>query len=206
MPGATYFFTIVTYQRRPMLTGDLARDVLHKAFQATIERYPFSLDAICLLPDHIHCMWTLPDHDGNFSLRWSFLKSLFTRQYREAGGVEGKVNLSREKRREAGIWQRRFWEHMIRDDADYQNHLNYIHYNPVRHGLVKRVKDWKWSSFHRFVCLGLYDLEWGSDGIINLPELCEDYDWRCVVRISTPYRTGRHVGCAWCAEAHPTGK
>ena len=111
------------------------------------QRHPFSTDAICLLPDHIHCVWTLPEADQNYSTRWKEIKRRFTNGYLDEIGPVEIRNQSREKRGEASIWQRRFWEHTIRDQEDLDRHINYIHYNPVKHGLVQRVRDWQWSSF-----------------------------------------------------------
>jgi len=152
-PGGTYFFTVVTWERCPIFLEAFARDALREAFHLTRERYPFDLDAICLLPDHLHCIWTLPENDSDFSTRWRFLKTMFTYRYHEDHpALEGR-SASRAARREAAVWQRRFWEHLIRDDADYQAHVDYIHYNPVKHALVENIEDWPWSSFHRWYLL-----------------------------------------------------
>ena len=171
LEGGTYFFTVVTMNRMPILTTPLARRCLSKAFALTKKRYPFKLKAICLLPDHLHCVWTLPESDSDYSTRWSFLKGTFTRLYLNGGGVQGTKNASRKVRHEAGIWQRRLWEHLIRDDKDYYNHLDYLHYNPVKHGLVKSPAEWKWSTFAKYVKAGLYDEDWGkgvADDIVKL--------------------------------------
>jgi putative transposase len=140
--GGTFFFTVVTFHRRPILTTDLARDVLHIAWKDTEDRFPFITDAICLLPDHIHCIWTLPEGDSNFSIRWKEIKRIFTMNYLYQAGLEPTENPSRYLRKEASIWQRRFWEHVIRDEEDLYAHLNYTHFNPVKHGLVQEVKEW----------------------------------------------------------------
>jgi putative transposase len=145
--GTSYFFTVVTFNRLPILTGEIARQLLHSAFSTVAQRYPFITDAICLLPDHIHCIWALPEEDKNYSVRWKEIKRRFTKGYMDQIGSDEIRNISREKRREASIWQRRFWEHTIRDQEDMNRHINYIHYNPMKHGLVKRVMDWQWSSF-----------------------------------------------------------
>ena len=162
VPGGTYFFTVVTAGRRPFLTMPLARRVLHDAIEAIRSKHPFDVTAIVLLPDHLHAIWTLPDGDTAYSLRWSRIKAEFTRKFLLAGGVEGGRSASRVRRRERGIWQRRFWEHVCRDEDDLKRFLDYLHWNPVKHGLVQRVKDWRWSSFQRYVDLGEYDLEWGT--------------------------------------------
>ena len=156
VPGATYFFTVNCYQRKgnTILIDNI--EALRNAFQKVKIKHPFTIDAIVILPDHLHCLWTLPVEDKDFGLRWGLIKSKFSRSITKTE----KLSQSRLKRRERGIWQRRFWEHLIRDDEDYTNHVNYTHWNPVKHGLVKQVKDWPYSSFHRHVDLGTYPLDW----------------------------------------------
>jgi putative transposase len=163
IPGGTFFFTVVTYHRLPILTTALSREILHSGWENVNKRFPFTTDAICLLPDHLHCIWTLPEGDANYSLRWGEIKKLFTKAYLRQIGPGEKRNESRLKRGEAAIWQRRFWEHTIRDLDDYNRHLDYIHYNPVKHGLVKNVIDWPWSSFHRLVKDEYYESGWGTN-------------------------------------------
>ena len=163
MYGASaYYFTVVTYRRIPILTSDGARKILHLAWKIVSERYPFITVAICLLPDHIHTIWTLPESDNNYSVRWKEIKRQFTQRYLAEIGPGESRSLSRQKRGEAAIWQRRFWEHAISDDDDLGRHVDYIHFNPVKHGLVKKAKDWQWSSFHRYVQEGYYDADWGQ--------------------------------------------
>ena len=160
--ATTYFFTIVTHNRLPIFISETARNLLHDAFSLVGERHPFSTDAICLLPDHLHCIWTLPEGDSDYSYRWKEIKRTFSHQYLRITKCQNKRNVSQQKRDEAALWQRRFWEHMIRDEMDLERHIEYIHFNPVKHGYVNQVKDWPWSSFHRYVRLKLYDLEWGQ--------------------------------------------
>jgi putative transposase len=160
--GGTFFFTVVTYQRLPLLTTDEARAILHAAWVDVNQRYPFTTEAICLLPDHIHCIWSLPAGDANYSLRWGEIKKLFTKAYHKRFGVQENRSSSRKIRGEAALWQRRFWEHTIKDQDDYNRHVEYIHFNPVKHGLVENAADWPWSSFRRFVNQGYYDLGWGT--------------------------------------------
>jgi putative transposase len=169
MAGGTFFFTVVTFNRKPILTNDTARNILHNAWMDTRSRFPFITEAVCLLPDHIHCIWRLPEGDTNYSMRWKEIKRLFTKGYLEQIGPGEKRNESRIKKGEAAVWQRRFWEHTIRDDDDFNRHLDYIHYNPVKHGLVNNVSDWPWSpegaqeaSFHRYVTNGYYADNWGE--------------------------------------------
>ncbi|UJS04093.1 REP-associated tyrosine transposase [Cylindrospermopsis raciborskii] len=160
-PGATYFFTLVTYCRRPILGKSENIDLLREAFRYVMKNYQFKIDAIVILPEHLHCLWTLPENDGDFSTRWRLIKSYFSRKYQVS--CQGTMTLSQEQKGEKPIWQRRFWEHQVRDDRDFINHVEYIHYNPVRHGLVNAPKDWQYSSFHRYVQAGFYDVMWGAE-------------------------------------------
>ncbi len=134
--------------------------MLRDSFKRVKQKHPFIIDAIVILPNHLHCLWTLPPGDADFSTRWRLIKSWFSRRCQ--GQYQGKVSVSRHSKQEKAVWQRRFWEHLIRDEQDFNNHVDYIHYNPVHHGLVRRVKDWQYSSFHRYVQRGVYDLDWGS--------------------------------------------
>ncbi|OGO28149.1 MAG: hypothetical protein A2W33_03955 [Chloroflexi bacterium RBG_16_52_11] len=161
--GGTYFFTVVTYHRLPVLTTDAARKLLRHAWVNVRERFPFTLDAVCLLPEHIHCIWILPEGDADYSIRWKEIKRLFTKGYLDQIGPGEIRNESRVNRGEAAIWQRRFWEHTIRDEEDLNRHRDYIHYNPVKHGLVPSVSAWPWSSFHRYVKMRYYQSGWGED-------------------------------------------
>jgi putative transposase len=162
--GGAYFFTVVTYHRLPILTTIEARELLRSAWEDVEGRFPFSIDPVCLLPDHIHTIWILPDGDADYSLRWKEIKRLFTKSYLEQVGPGEMRNDSRKSRGEAAIWQRRFWEHTIRDEEDLNRHRDYLHYNPVKHGLVKSVADWPWSSFHRYVKMRYYEAGWGKTG------------------------------------------
>lgn len=160
--GGTYFFTVVTHQRRAFLTEDLARDCLRDAIRTVRLARPFSLDAIVLLPDHLHAIWTLPDGDHDFSTRWRLINRRFTKLYLSAGGDESVCSESRADKKERGLWQRRFFEHVVRDEDDLKRCADYLHVNPLKHGLVDRVADWPWSSFHRYVRLGEYAPTWGN--------------------------------------------
>jgi putative transposase len=155
--GALYFFTVVTYKRRSFLTDDSARKTLKEVFKQVRADRPFDIPALCLLPNHLHCIWQMPSGDCDYSTRWSIIKRTFAKGYIAAGGKELAQSVSRQKKRELGIWQRRFWEHRIRDQEDYWNHVHYIHYNSVKHGYVERIKDWPYSTYHRFCKQGVYD-------------------------------------------------
>ena len=164
--GGTYFFTVVTYNRIKILCGAENAQLLRQAFKKIMKNHPFKIEAFVLLPDHLHCIWTLPDQDSDFSTRWRLIKSHFSRKCDFVGWVEErnptKANASRLKKMEKTIWQRRFWEHHIRNDDDLKQHIEYIHFNPVKHNLVKAPKDWQFSSFHRYVSKGIYNLKWGA--------------------------------------------
>ena len=168
IPGATYFFTIVTYQRRPWLCTEIARQTLRESINKVRKKYPFSIDALVLLPDHIHCIWTLPPGDGDYATRLRLIKDFVTKNCGDDLGIDAKITRSRQKRKERNLWQRRFWEHMIRDEKDFANHCDYIHYNPVKHGLCKTPREWQFSSVHRFVAQGLYAPDWG---VYEIPDL-----------------------------------
>ena len=156
-PGSTYFFTVNLNDRR----GDLlVREIelLRSVVRATRTRHPFQIDAWVVLPEHMHCLWTLPPGDSEFALRWKSIKLAFSKRLRP---LEARTDMQM-KRGERGIWQRRYWEHLIRDDLDYQRHFDYIHFNPVKHGHVRQVRDWPYSSFHRAVRDGLYSKDWSG--------------------------------------------
>jgi putative transposase len=163
VPGGTYFFTVVTHERRPLFLGDGERHMLRTAFEAVRGEFPFITVAAVLLPDHLHSIWTLPQDDVDYSTRWRQIKEAFTRSFLQAGGQEGSLSASRKRHGERAIWQRRFWEHTCVDQDDLNRCIDYIHWNPVKHGLVERVRDYAWSSFHRFVEQGAYPLDWGSE-------------------------------------------
>ncbi|MCG8608181.1 transposase [bacterium] len=127
--GGSYFFTLVTFDRRPFLTTPLARGVLKEVWKEVQNSYPFTVEAICLLPDHLHCIWRLPEGDNAFSKRWNSIKAKFTKRYLASGGAEGIRNDSRNRKGEAAIWQRRFWEHLIRNEEDFEQYFHYIHFN-----------------------------------------------------------------------------
>lgn len=163
-PGGTYFFTVVTYHRRLIFLDDSTYLALREAFRIGMEKVgPFKIEAICLLPDHLHCIWTLPKNDDDYAARWKIIKSSFSHWFLKQGKSPGQLTASKVLKGELGVWQRRYWEHTIRDHEDLNRHIEYIHYNPVKHGLVQAVKVWPWSSFHHYVQAGYYDLDWGND-------------------------------------------
>ena len=169
LEGGTYFFTVVTYNRIKIFSKSHHVELLRQAFRKIIKQHPFKIDAFVLLPDHLHCIWTLPKGDADFSKRWRLIKSYFSRQIDLVGWVEGRnptkraISASRLRKNEKAIWQRRFWEHLIRNHEDLRRHVEYIHYNPVKHGLTNTPFDWRYSSFHRYVDKGMYDMNWGAN-------------------------------------------
>jgi len=158
VPGGTFFFTVALLERHRSLLTDHV-DSLRTAFADARRRRPFSIDAIVVLPDHLHCIWTLPPEDADFSSRWHDIKSRFSARIPPGE----RLSARRARKGERGIWQRRYWEHCIRDEQDFAHHVDYIHFNPVKHGHVTQVVDWPHSSFHRHVERGIYPLDWGGN-------------------------------------------
>ncbi len=155
--GSVFFFTVVLAERpNDLLMKEIDR--LRMIYRVVQQRRSFETIAICVLPDHIHTLWALPEGDADFSTRWNLIKSGFSRGLDPRARSESKI-----AKREKGIWQRRYWEHTIRDDADLERHVDYIHFNPVKHGHVTRVVDWPHSSFHRYVERGVLAADWGGN-------------------------------------------
>ncbi|WMW81916.1 transposase [Undibacterium cyanobacteriorum] len=153
--GGTYFFTLVLADRssRLLLTNI---EYLREAIRKAKEKHPFDILAIVILPDHLHTIWQLPEGDSDYAMRWSLIKASFTRSIPRGE----TISQSRSKKRERGIWQRRYWEHLIVDEIDLENHMNYIHFNPVKHGHVLRASDWPFSSIHREISRGNILPDW----------------------------------------------
>ena len=151
--GGCYFFTVVTLNRTPIFINADRVEILRQAFRKVMAARPFKIDAMVVLPEHLHCIWRLPEGDADYSSRWREIKKAVFRQI---------CTLTNE-RNERLIWQRRFWEHTIRDEEDWRKHVDYIHYNPVKHGLVSRPSEWRWSSFSRAITEGWYEASWGAN-------------------------------------------
>lgn len=167
VPGGTYFFTVTLADRTSSVLIDHI-NVLRAAFRIARQERPFTIDAIVILPDHLHSIWTLPPDDADFSGRWRRIKASFTHRLAAAG-----VPVERHRNGDYALWQRRFWEHTIRDEADFARHVDYVHFNPVKHVLVSRVRDWPHSSFHAYVRRGVLPADWAGDGgepMINFGE------------------------------------
>ena len=168
VPGGCYFFTVVTHDRAPILRDKAALNTLGDCFRESQQQTPFDVNAIVVLPDHLHAIWTLPRGDDDYSARWGWIKKEFTKRWLAAGGTERAVSAARHSEGRRGVWQPRFNEHTIEDEDDFERHFDYVHYNPVKHGLVRCPHEWRPTSFHRWVRAGVYDREWGcgaSQGI-----------------------------------------
>ncbi len=157
-PGATYFFTVNLHNRKSQL---LTREInkLRFSFKKAMYFYPFSIEGIVILPDHLHLIMSLPEGDADYALRWNMIKGTFSKTISQTESI----SQARRKKRERGIWQRRFWEHLIRDNADFEHHMDYIHYNPVKHGYVNTPRDWPYSSIHKYIQRSVLPEDWGCD-------------------------------------------
>ena len=157
IPGGSYFFTVAMENRSGRLLTDNI-ELFRRAVSDVKRELPFDLVAMVVLPEHLHCVWTLPEGDADYPTRWKKIKAGFSR-----GLPKGeRCSASRVAKGERGIWQRRFWEHTLRNDDDLRRHVDYIHYNPVKHGHVRYVKDWPYSTFHRYVQRGVYPVDWAG--------------------------------------------
>ena len=158
-PGGTYFFTHTLAHRHgnDLLVRHV--DLLRQAVRKVRGVHPFHIHAWVVLPDHLHCVIELPPGDARYALRWRLIKLIFSRSLTR----EGRPTAVQERRGEKGIWQRRYWEHLIRDERDFRHHIDYVHINPVKHGLIQRVGEWPYSTFHRLVEQGIYPADWAGE-------------------------------------------
>jgi len=161
VPGGCFFFTLVTDHRYPWFADPRHVSRLREGFRRVRNRYPFELDAIVVLPDHLHLLMSLPEGDSNYALRLRLIKHYLTRGMTIRGNHRG----------EKPVWQKRYWEHAIRDDNDWRRHLDYVHFNPVKHGYVTHPSEWPYSSFHRCVEKGWYAIDWGRTDMPDLKEM-----------------------------------
>lgn len=164
--GGSYFFTVVTEKRRRLFADVGNIMLLRQAFRSVMRKRPFTINAIVILPEHIHCIWSLPTGDADFATRWRLIKTWFTKHLPQQQGIE--LNEARIKKCQQAVWQHRYWEHLLQDEADYQSHVDYIHYNPVKHGYVLRPHDWASSSFRWYVSQDILPADWGYSDI-DLP-------------------------------------
>lgn len=165
-PGATYFFTLTLEDRGARYLVDHVAD-LRACVAQVKERHPFDIEAMVVLPEHLHALWCMPVDDGDYSTRWMLIKQAFTRKLADAGVLTDEAAAKRGRRGERSVWQKRFWEHQIRDDDDFARHVDYIHFNPVKHGWVLRARDWPYSSLHRYVRQGKLPADWGIGAAIE---------------------------------------
>ena len=173
--GATYFFTAVTHQRQQLFSDPQVVCLLNIAIEKIRSHHPFEIEAQVILPDHLHALWKMPGHDSNYAMRWRLIKESFTRAYVKNFGAPDRTEVER-ARGEQTVWQRRFWEHLIRDERDFAAHLDYIHVNPVKHGLVSAPRDWSHPTFQTWVERGVYEPGWGSDANPELPEWAKRHE------------------------------
>jgi putative transposase len=160
VPGGSFFFTLVTDCRARFLTGIPARPILGSIIRRCQMKWPFTINAFVLLPDHLHTIWSLPPGDDRYSTRWGWIKKEFTKSWLALGGCEQEQTEGRKRDRRRGVWQPKFWEHTLEDEEDFERHFDYVHYNPVKHGYVRCPREWPWSSFHRWVQQGVYPEHW----------------------------------------------
>jgi len=165
--GGTYFFTLVTYRRQKILCESDVREALRKGIQSVRQKYPFFINAWVLLPDHLHCIWTLPENDTDYSRRWAMIKRFVSKGCGALLHRGDLMSQSKKRRNESTIWQRRFWEHLIRDEQDMKSHMDYIHFNPVKHKMVESVKDYPYSTFLRYCHNGIYSEDWGGGYVVE---------------------------------------
>lgn len=168
--GATYCFTVVAHRRRPVLCLPESLDAVKYVFRNVAQGRPFRVDAWVVLPDHLHCVWAMPEGDSDYSVRWSLVKKELTKRLGPYIGPDTTPSLSRQRNREGTLWQRRFWEHQIRDEHGYRAHVESIHFNPAKHGLATRPRDWRCSSFKDWVSRGVYEKDRGGDGAVVFSE------------------------------------
>jgi putative transposase len=160
VPGGSFFFTLVCERRVPLFADARARRLLGSVLRRAQWRWPFTINALVLLPEHLHTIWSLPSGDAAYPARWGWIKKEFTKAWLTPGGVEQEVSRGGKRERRRGIWQRRFWEHTLESEDDFERHFDYIHSNPVKHKHVRCPRDWPWSSFHRWVQAGVYPPDW----------------------------------------------
>lgn len=165
-PGATYFFTVTLQDRGARYLVDHVAE-LRECIRVVKQRHPFEIEAMVVLPEHLHALWRMPAEDADFAMRWRLVKQSFTQRLAERGLLEPTAAETRGRKRERSLWQRRFWEHQIQGDDDFARHVDYIHFNPVKHGWVLRARDWPYSSLHRYVRAGVLPADWGISAAIE---------------------------------------
>jgi putative transposase len=160
VPGGTFFLTVATYERRPLFADAANVERLRRAVRKVKQELPFDFVAAVVLPDHFHFLWTLPEGDSEYPKRIGRIKVEFTHSLRGVDALPVHVSASRRRHRESDVWHRRYWEHTVRDEHDFEMHLDYIHYNPVKHGLCRCPHQWPYPSFRKWVARGVYAPDW----------------------------------------------
>jgi putative transposase len=160
IPGGSFFFTVVAEGRQRVLADEPVRQALREAIEAVRVARPFRIEGWVLLPDHLHVIWTLPADDDDYATRWRLIKARVTHRLGETYRNPAVMTARRVSKAQGSLWQHRYWEHWLRDEADLRLHLDYLHRNPVKHGLVSSAADWPWSSFHRYQAAGVYPPDW----------------------------------------------
>jgi putative transposase len=159
--GGSFFFTVVVHGRRRLFDQPRSVTLLGNVMRDCLARWPVTVNAIVLLPDHLHAIWTLPPGDAEYPKRWGWIKKEFTKRWLADLGHDHSISVARRRERRRGIWQPRYWEHTLENEDDFERHFDYIHWNPVKHGYVRCPHEWPHSSFHRCVERGVYDRQWG---------------------------------------------
>lgn len=174
VPGGSYFFAVVTDRRAPLFRDAPARRLSGRLIQRCQLRWPFSINALVLLPDHLDAIWSLPPGDDEYSKRCRWINEDPTKYWLRSGGQEQPQTAGRRRDRRRGVWQPKFWEHTLEDDDDFERHFDDVHDNPVKHGYVKCPRDWPWSSFHRWVRRGVNPIDWAcweGDGELDFSDI-----------------------------------
>ncbi|MFQ5668762.1 MAG: transposase [Candidatus Binatia bacterium] len=160
VPGGSYFFTVVTDRRAPLFGEPSARRLLGSLIRRWQLRWPFTIEALVLLPDHLHAIWSLPPGEDEYSKRWGWIEKEFTKWWLRSGGREQPQTAGRRRDRRRGVWLPKFWEHTLESEDDFERHFDYAHYNPLKHGYARCPRDWPCTSFHRWVRRGVYPEDW----------------------------------------------
>lgn len=169
VPGGSFFFTLVTNRRAPLFGDPRAKNLLGTILRTCQRKWPFTINALVLLPDHLHAIWSLPAGDNEYPKRWGWIKKEFTKEWLSAEGVEAGISEARWREGRRGVWQPRYWEHTLKDEDDFERHFDYVHFNPVKHGYVRCPRDWPESTFHRWADTGVYPSNWAcSDTALSM--------------------------------------
>lgn len=203
VPGGSFFFTLVTNNRAHLFASERGRNLIGSMLRRCMLKWPFTINAIVLLPDHLHAIWTLPSGDCAYPRRWGWVKKEFAKEWLLLGGAESEVSKARQAERRRGVWQPRYWEHTLEDEDDFERHFDYIHYNPVKHGYVTCPRDWAWSSFHRWVDADVYPRNWAcshSGFVLDFTDMRSASASRSEVAVRVAHASNGDL-CWFCALA-----